>query len=189
MGAGGRRPLSKSRFFNLAGINPNFSLGNGLYVVTNGATSNYNALQVQFQRPLSTDFPALASYTWSHSLDDLSSNFASYEPPIRGNSDFDIRNNFAAGLTYDFPGSYSNAHRRAAALETHWALDGQITVRSALPVDITSGIALLSNGMQQYVRPDVVSGVPVYVPNPAAPRGRRVNANAFEAICPAWPRG
>ncbi len=177
VGAAGRDLIS-SRFFNLAGINPNFSLGNGLYVITNGASSNYNALQAEFQRRLSQGFQVLASYTWSHSIDDLSTNFASYEPPIRGNSDFDIRNNFAAGLTYDLPGRYANPI--AGAVLRHWALDGQITARSALPVDITSGITLLPNGMQQYVRPDVVTGVPVYVANPTTPGGRVVNANAFE---------
>ena len=118
VGAAGRDLIS-SRFFNLAGINPNFSLGNGLYVITNGASSNYNALQAEFQRRLSQDFQVLASYTWSHSIDDLSTNFASYEPPIRGNSELDIRNNFAAGLTYDLPGRYGNPI--AGAVLRHWA--------------------------------------------------------------------
>jgi hypothetical protein len=176
VGAGGRDLLS-STFFNLAGINPNFSQGFGLNLITNGANSDYNSLQVQFQRRLSHGLQALASYTWSHSIDDLSSNFTSYEPPIRGNSDFDVRHSFAAGLTYDLPGKYSNAF--AHALLTHWALDGRITARSALPVDVISGTTFLANGMQEYVRPDVVPGVPVYVADATAPGGRLVNANAF----------
>lgn len=177
VGAGGRDLLS-SRFFDLAGINPNFSSGNGLYLITNGANSNYNALQVQFQRRLSRGLQALASYTWSHSIDNLSSNFASYEPPIRGNSDFDIRHNFAAGLTYAIPGKYSNP--LASAVLKDWSLASQITARSALPVDIISTIGLLSNGAEQYLRPDVVPGVPVDLSDPTAPGGRIVNANAFE---------
>jgi Carboxypeptidase regulatory-like domain/TonB dependent receptor-like, beta-barrel len=177
VGAHGRDLLS-SRFFNPANINPNFSQGFGVYLISNGANSNYNSLQVQFQRRLSHGFQALASYTWSHSIDNLSSNFTSDEPLIRGNSDFDVRHNFAAGLTYALPGSYSSAV--ANALLRHWSLDSRITARSALPVDIIGGTQLLSNAMVQYVRPDIVPDVPIYVANPAAPGGRLVNANAFE---------
>jgi hypothetical protein len=177
VGAAGRDLLS-SQFFNPSGVNPNFSTGQGVFLVTNGASSDYNALQVQFQRRLTHGFEALASYTWSHSIDDLSSNFTSDEPPIRGNSDFDVRHNFEAGFTYDLPGTYSNGFARAA-LE-HWALDSRITARSALPVDIISGLTVLPNGLQQYVRPDVVPGVPVYISDPSAPGGRLVNADAFE---------
>ena len=169
--------LLNTRFLNLSGINPNFSLGNGLFLVTNGASSNYNALQVQFQRRLSHGFEVLTSYTWAHSIDNLSSNFLSQEPPIRGNSDFDIRHNFAAAWTYDLPGSYSSV--LANAILKHWALDGRITARSALPVDIFSGTTFLPNGTEQNVRPDVVTGVPVYVADATAPGGRIVNANAF----------
>lgn len=178
VGAGGR-DLLNSRFFNPSSINANFSAGNGLYLVTNAATSDYNALQIQFQRRLAQGFEALASYTWSHSIDDLSSNFTSYEPPSRGNSDFDVRHNLAVGVTYDVPGRYSN--RAARALLEHWGIDSRITARSALPVDIISGLTLLSSGLQQYVRPDLVPGVPVYADDPMAPGGRLVNASAFEA--------
>jgi carboxypeptidase family protein/TonB-dependent receptor-like protein len=177
VGAAGRE-LFSSRFFDPSAINPNFSSGNGLYLTTNGASSDYNALQVQFQRRLSHGFQALASYTWSHSIDNLSSNLTSDEPPIRGNSDFDVRHSFAAGLTYDLPGSYSNEFARG--LFEHWSLDGRITARSGLPVDIIDGLTLLPNGMEEYVRPDVVPNVPVYVADPTAPGGRLVNANAFQ---------
>jgi hypothetical protein len=40
------------------------------------ARSNYNALQLQFQRRLSRGLQALASYTWSHSIDDGSAGSA-----------------------------------------------------------------------------------------------------------------
>jgi hypothetical protein len=85
----------------------------------------------------------------------------------------------AVGVTYDVPGSYPN--RAARALLEHWGIDSRITARSALPVDIISGLTLLSSGLQQYVRPDVVPGVPVYADDPMAPGGRLVNASAFEA--------
>ena len=177
VGAAGR-DLLRSSFYDPSAINPNFSSGNGLFLVTNDANSDYNALQVQFQRRLTHGFEVLASYTWSHSIDNLSSNFTSNEPAIRGNSDFDVRHNFAAGFTYDLPARYSNEFARAV-LE-NWALDGRITARSSLPVDIIDGLTLLPNGMQVYVRPDVVPDVPVYIADPTAPGGRLVNASAFQ---------
>ncbi len=47
---------------------------NGEFIITNGATSNYNAFQVQFQRRLAAGLQALASYTWGHSIDTQSVN-------------------------------------------------------------------------------------------------------------------
>jgi hypothetical protein len=46
--------------------NPKFSF---LNVTDNSATSNYNALQIKFDRRLSRGLQALASYTYSHSID------------------------------------------------------------------------------------------------------------------------
>jgi Carboxypeptidase regulatory-like domain len=177
VGAAGRDLLS-SQFFGLSGINPNFSGGNGVFLVTNGASSDYNALQVQLQRRLSHGLEALASYTWSHSIDNLSTNFPKDEPPVRGNSDFDVRHNFAAGFTYQLPGKYSD--ELARSFFENWALDGRITARSGLPVDIVDGLTLLPNGLQEYVQPDLVPNVPVYLADPTAPGGRVVNANAFQ---------
>lgn len=76
----------------------------------NSATSDYDALQVQFQRRLSHGLQLLASYAWAHSIDTGSAGstqVASNEgvPGVsnRGPSDFDIRDAFSAGMTYDIP--------------------------------------------------------------------------------------
>ena len=37
--------------------------------MSNGLTSDYDSLQVQFRRRLSRGLSVLASYTWSHCLD------------------------------------------------------------------------------------------------------------------------
>lgn len=66
--------------------NPNFS---NITFVQPGVTSNYQALQLTFQRTVNHGIQALASYTWSHSIDFGSSDSAL--PAIRGNSDFDVR--------------------------------------------------------------------------------------------------
>lgn len=78
-------------------------------LVGNTATSDYQALQLQFQRRLRSGLQALASYSWSHSTDTASA--GSFGNPSdgflpnqnRGPSDFDIRHAFSAALTYDIP--------------------------------------------------------------------------------------
>src|SRR6267143_437627 len=108
VGATGRR-LLQTAFLDAP--NPNFS---AVQLVTNTETSDYHALQLQFQRRLSHGLQSIASYTWSHSIDTASGgseygNQANALAPgidpqaNRGPSDFDIRNAFSAGLTYDIP--------------------------------------------------------------------------------------
>ena len=67
------RPSSPSNILN---PNPNFGQ---VTLTDNSATSNYQALQVKFERRLSQGLQALASYTWSHSIDIASTDaFANY---------------------------------------------------------------------------------------------------------------
>ena len=54
----------------------------------------------------------------------------------RASSDFDLRHNFQAALTYDVPGSYSN--RVLAGVLKHWGLDTRVMAQSALPVDVVA---------------------------------------------------
>jgi outer membrane receptor protein involved in Fe transport len=177
VGAQGRR-LTYLTFFDLSAINPNFALGNGLNLIKNGSSSDYDALQVQFQRRLTRGLQVLAGYTWAHSIDDRSFNGNAEEDPlVRGNSDFDVRHTFTAGLVYQFPSHYSNA--TAEALLGHWSTDIRVIGRSALPFDVNGGVTLLPNGSDQFLRPSLVPGVPIYVNDPAAAGGRYANPAAF----------
>jgi hypothetical protein len=192
VGSAGRR-LLHSQLFTVP-ENPNFALDDGtLTLTTNGGTSDYDALQIQFQRRLAHGFEALASYTWSHSIDDESYNGnwtsgqgGTYDVLLRGNSNFDVRHNFTAAVTYSVPGSYTN--RLAEALLKGWGIDLRQTNRTALPVDVTDGATFSATTNQEvYVRPDVVPGVPFYLNDPAAPGGRVINSSAFTT--PAGPIG
>jgi hypothetical protein len=79
----------------------------------------------------------------------------------RGPSDFDIRNNFQAALSYDIPGHYSNEWLSYAL--KHWSLDTRISARSALPVDIFSRTTIDSaSGQGQHFHPDRVLSQPLY---------------------------
>jgi len=183
IGSLGRRLIQSAKVFS---PNPAFYSTD---LIGNTAESNYNALQVQFQRRLSHGLQALASYTWSHSIDDgsngafgIGSN--AFVPKLtansnRGTSDFDRRNSFSAGLTYEIPAPKGNALTKAAL--SGWSLDNVIQATSAPPVDVYYSAFFLSLGAFAYVRPDVVSGVPLYLSGSQYPGGEALNPAAFTA--------
>jgi hypothetical protein len=183
VGAAGRR-LIQSAVIQFP--NPNI---NSAQLVSNAATSDYDALQLQFQRHLSHGLQALASYTWSHSLDTASAGsfvattlnalVASLNPNAnRGPSDFDIRSAFSAGLTYDVPAPKINVLTNA--ILRGWSIENVLQARSAPPV----GVSFLTSefaGSQGYLgnaRPDVVPGIPLYLLGSKYPGGKIIN-NTF----------
>jgi hypothetical protein len=167
IGSLGRRLLQSEYVFS---PNPSFY---AVQVLGNTANSNYNALQLRFQRRLSSGLQALASYTWSHSIDNGSaaSNFVGSNEFVgtlgsranRGPSDFDIRNSFSAGITYEIPTPKGNALRKA--LLGGWSSQNFVIASSAPPVDIF--YSAFGNGAllrsQTNVRPDLVTGEPLYL--------------------------
>jgi hypothetical protein len=189
VGSAARRLLTSFQYAPESLGNPNF---NGqvcsacLQLTKNGAASDYDALQVQFERRLAHGLQALASYTWSHSIDDASSNSFLSEL-LRGNSDFDIHHNFQAALAYDVPGSYSN-HVLSGILK-HWGLDSRIMAQSALPVDVIGSQALdpVTQTLLNY-HPNIVPGQPLYLYGSQYPGGRVLNYNAYQAL-PAGVEG
>ncbi len=177
VGSSGRRLLTQFFYFPGQLGNPNFALFGGLQLTTNQGASSYNGLQVQYQRRLSHGVQALASYTWSHSIDNASSNFSLREL-LRASSDFDIRHNFQAAVTYNVPGRYSNPV--VAAILSHWGLDTRISARSGLPIEILATTAI--NPITRQVvnlHPDLVAGQPIYLYGSQYPGGRAINYNAF----------
>jgi hypothetical protein len=175
VGSAGRRLLET---YSLFPTYPNYSVGDGLNVTKNGPTSDYDALQVQFQRTLSKGLQALISYTYSHSIDDASSNFNLSDVLERASSDFDLRHNFQAALTYEVPGQYSN--RILSGLLRGWALDMRVTARSALPVDVIgSSQQLPPHGTYIYFHPNLVPSQPLYLYGSQYPGGKIINYAAF----------
>jgi len=183
IGSAGRRLIQ-----TVVGPNPNFF---SVHLVTNAATSDYNALQVQFQRRLSRGLQALASYTWSHSIDTASAGSSSgnlanaFVPGIntstnRGASDFDIRDAFSAGLTYDIPVRKINSFTNA--ILQSWSLENVLQVRSAPPVELIDFTAPLDSTFQAFARPDIVSGQPLYLSGAQFPGGKALNGAAFQRV-------
>ena len=186
IGSAGRR-LIQSGFEQ----NPNSNFSDA-YFVTNAATSDYDALQLQYQRRLSRGLQALASYTWSHSIDSASAGsvygLVTYTNSLsigtdsnanRGPSDFDIRNAFSAGLTYDIPVAKING--LANAMLRGWSVESFVIARSAPPLDLADSSLTYANPNSQETRPDIVPGQPDYLYGAEYPGGKRVNPNAFTA--------
>jgi hypothetical protein len=130
----------------------------------------------------------LASYAWSHSIDIASTDaFANYlntpssvaNPNIdRGNSDFDIRNSFTTGVTYNLPSPKSNGFAHTAF--GGWSVDSFIFARAAPPVDLIGGI-IEADGIALYPRPNVVPGTPLVLYGAQYPGGKAFNSAAFTA--------
>src|SRR5262249_35196592 len=141
---------------------PNASI-NQSTLVGNTATSDYDALQLQFNRRMTHGLQALASYTWSHSVDDASSGSvfvgSTLVPNLgasanRGTSDFDIRHSFSMALTYDIPAPKLSVLPHAVL--RGWSLQTLVLARTAPPVNLFSGNSTaLLNGLA-VIRPDVV---------------------------------
>src|SRR5262249_52296648 len=145
-------------------VNPDFLF---ISLTDNSATSDYHALQLKFERRLSRGLQALASYTWAHSIDiastDAFSNAtnkflntpgAPADPRIdRGNSDFDMRHSFSAGVTYKVSAPVSNSI--VHSLLSDWLLDSFVLARSAPPNNIVAGLFFIQ-GAAVNPRPDLL---------------------------------
>jgi outer membrane receptor protein involved in Fe transport len=165
--------------------NPNFAEAQ---LVANATSSDYNSLQLQFQRRMARGLQVLASYTYAHSIDEGSAgsaygNFTNVlaqglSPDAnRGPSDFDIRHGFSAGLTYDIPAPSANAV--AKDILGGWSTENFILARSAVPVNVQDIAFSEINGAFAAIRPDVVPGQPLYLYGPQYPGHKALNPAAF----------
>ncbi|MGD0580456.1 MAG: hypothetical protein ABSC08_16205, partial [Bryobacteraceae bacterium] len=158
-------------------------------VTTNGGSSDYNALQAQYRRTLSHGLQAQAAYTWSHSIDTSSSDvggsgFALFGGS-KGDSNFDVRQNVTSTFSYQIPSPKQTALRWVLG---NWAVDGVVSARTGLPFDVTglltqdTGSTTTSSTSYFFaqVRPDF-TGAPIWISDPNAPGGRRLNPAAFAA--------
>lgn len=190
VGQAGRNLLSQQ------GINqPNANFAGFFILTQNGAFSNYDALELQYRRPVSSRLQALLNYTWSHSLDDASTDILptriSNGISAAGNyasSDFDVRHSFSAALTFAIPGAAKPGV--AAALTNGWSLDAVAVARTGFPFNLYAVTVppLIQGNPTLYARPDEVPSQPLWIANPAAGGGKSVNPAAFENL-PAGQEG
>ncbi len=177
------------------GGNANFQY---LDVITNSDHSNYNALQLQFKQNLWHNLQVLATYTWSHALDNGSSvalpipYHTVYSPSLDyGASDYDIRNTFTNAITYALP-KVTSGNLLARGLANGWAADSLFRSNSAAPLTVTTGVysfGLFWNNTAINQRPNIVPNVPFYLSDPSAPGGRVINAAAFSTPTNTFSQG
>ena len=146
------------------------SVGYSTLTTRNADWSNYNALQLQFQRRMARGLQALISYAFAKSTDTNSDDtegddFATSLSAINvaadlGPSDFDVRHSFSSAVSWQIPSPHWE--RLSDALLRNWQADGIVRISSAAPY-------------QAFIheRPNIVPGVPFYLPAPGNPAGER----------------
>jgi hypothetical protein len=178
IGSAGRKLIQTAQIFS---PNPNFGEA---VLVANAGTSDYDALQLQFERRLVNGLEGLASYTWSHSIDTASAGSLGNPSNLpskggsptqnRGPSDFDVRHAFSVGATYALPAPKLNP--LSNAILRGWSIQNIAQIRSAVPVDVFDGNFFeLTNGFTPNVRPDVVPGIPLYLYGSQYSGGKAIN--------------
>jgi hypothetical protein len=151
-----------------------------LQISGNAFSSSYQAMQLQFNRRIDKRIRTLLSYTWSHSIDNLSDQLGLYTQGIaplldpnlnRGDSDFDVRQSLHGAVFFALPAPRLGP---VAALLRNWTASSIFFARTALPVNV----ALLTHAD---VRPDLVPGQPLYLYGGGYPGGKSLNIGAFAA--------
>jgi Carboxypeptidase regulatory-like domain/TonB dependent receptor len=182
VGASGRRLLRQN-------IVRKFDGNLNVFSTLNAGWSNYNSLQMQFQRRMSRGLQALVSYTLARSMDTDSTDDCGCNSVVRlgelnpaadyGPSDFDVRHSFSAAVSYELP--RVDWVRRSGRTVVHGlSVDGIVRASSSPPFDVR--IIAQSPVFGSYrTRPNIVPGVPFYLSDPGVPDGRRLNPAAFSA--------
>jgi hypothetical protein len=164
------------------------------------SNSSYNAFQASLRKRFSHGLSFLGSYTWSHSIDDVSSfNITgSASQPVagendlaqnpfdlaaeRGNSMFDARHRFVLSYQWSLP-FLQHSHNWYGQVLGNWQLNGIFTAMSGTPFTVFD-----SNDVSVQGQAPEISGFssnrPNVVGNPNGPHTATewFNVKAFQAI-------
>jgi len=167
------------------------------------ANSSYNALEASLRKRLGHGISFLASYTWSHSIDDVSSfNITgSASQPVAGENDlaqnpfdlaaergrsmFDARNRFVLSYQWKLPFLQHSSNWYGHVLG-NWQLNGIMTAMSGTPFTVFDSSDVSLQGQAPEIsgfssnRPNVV-GNPNSGPHTAA---EWFNVSAFQQLAP-----
>jgi outer membrane receptor protein involved in Fe transport len=165
------------------------------------ANSSYNALEASLRKRFSHGLSFLASYTWAHSIDDVSSfNITgSASQPVAGENDlaqnpfnlaaergrsmFDARHRFVLSYQWSLPFLQHSSNWYGKVLG-NWQLNGIVTAMSGTPFTVFDSNDVSLQGQAPEIsgfssnRPNVI-GNPNSGPHTAA---QWFNVNAFQRI-------
>jgi hypothetical protein len=157
-------------------------------------TSSYDALNVKFQTQdiHHTGVSVVANYTWSHSIDDLSSTFSDslqggsgaigslgYTDPFNpkldwGSSDYDVRHRIVISPIWDTP--WFKSGKGLGEALGGWEVAGIFTARTGTPFSIFD----YSNDLNFYTVPRLTPATPF--PSTHVSSGTVVGANQYAVL-------
>lgn len=194
-GNAGRRLLRRSNPTNRAYNNPLFAPTASFFTSTNlpgkGDESDYKALKAQF-RHQSKSLNVMLNYTLAKAMDTNGSDtqpVAIADPGYLGwlqpegdyaYSIFDRRHSFKAAATWSLPGIGQAGVLHA--LTSNWAMHWVVQAESARPLNVAYVWTMLASGQSYSLRPDLVSGQPIWISDANEPLGKRLNPAAFTPL-------
>ncbi len=116
----------------------------GTFMIQTSARSSYNSLQTSLTKRYSNGLQFIASYTWSHSIDDYSGGDVNDLVALPGDttknyfasSDFDRRHRFIVSYIYDLPKFYKGGNGAAKRIVNGWEIAGITTAQTGTPFGI-----------------------------------------------------
>jgi hypothetical protein len=144
---------------NLFMVNPTVASG-GTYVLTNGGSSTYNALDVEIRRRLAQGFTIQGSYTYARALalgatasaTDFSSPTTLRNASLdHGPSGFDIRDAIKFNWIYELPFGPGKAYGSSIHnpivknIVGGWQIAGVVRMQSGTPLSLSGGLDTFNN--------------------------------------------
>ena len=156
----------------MSNLNASFT---GVDVTTNAGFSEYRAVQVQLRSRMDSALQYLLSFSWARSVDNASRDSqllpygdAAARAADIGYSDFDVRRAWNASVSYEPKWSHG------------WGLESIVRGRTGFPVNVVTGADPFRFGLGNYVlRPNLIPGAQVWIPDPSVAGGERLNPAAF----------
>ena len=145
--------------------------------------SSYNGLQVWLNRRFADRLSYQVSYTWSHTISDIpiTSFTNSTTDPFnyaldKGDADLDRRHSLVANMVYQLP-LFNQWGTVAKHVLGDWQINAIYSYFGSTPVDILSGANTYGTAGNVNPRPNLVTGVPIYINGPD--KTRWLNPAAF----------
>jgi len=133
--------------------------------------SSYNAMNLELRRRFANNFQFLASYTWSHSIDDSSDLQTLLKPQNnrdfraeRADSLFDQRHRFVFSGAISSPVSWRDSSSMAQRLLSDFTVAPILEISSGRPLNILTGSDSNGDLQSSNDRPSVASNGTLFVP-------------------------